>query len=64
MIAIFAGVSVLIDDVSGVGKTTLAKALARSINAAFRRVPFTPDLLPNDILSSSIDSRERRGLNR
>jgi len=49
-----AGGSVLIEDVPGVGKTTLAKALAKSIEAKFRRVQFTPDLLPADILGSSI----------
>jgi MoxR-like ATPase len=42
------------EDVPGVGKTTLAKALARSIDLVFHRVQFTPDLLPNDILGSSI----------
>jgi len=40
--------------VPGVGKTTLAKALAKSIDARFRRIQFTPDLLPADILGSSI----------
>jgi MoxR-like ATPase len=44
----------LIEDVPGVGKTTLAKALARSIGGDFRRVQFTPDLLPADITGSSI----------
>lgn len=42
----------LIEDVPGVGKTTLAKALARSIDCAFHRVQFTPDLLPADITGS------------
>ena len=42
------------EDVPGVGKTTLAKALAKSISSAFTRVQFTPDLLPTDILGSSI----------
>ena len=44
----------LIEDVPGVGKTTLAKALARSVQADFGRVQFTPDLLPSDVLGSSV----------
>lgn len=52
--AITAGGSVLMEDVPGVGKTTLAKALARSLNAVYNRIQFTPDLLPADILGSSI----------
>ena len=52
--AVLAGGSVLIEDVPGVGKTTLAKALAQSLDAQFRRIQFTPDLLPADILGSSI----------
>jgi len=54
IVALLAGGSVLIEDVPGVGKTTLAKALAKSIDAKFRRIQFTPDLLPADILGSSI----------
>jgi MoxR-like ATPase len=45
---------VLLNDVPGVGKTTLAKALAASIEGTFRRIQFTPDLLPSDILGGSI----------
>ena len=53
-IALLAGGSILIDDIPGVGKTTLAKALALSIDASFGRIQFTPDLLPADILGSSV----------
>ncbi len=54
--ALFAEGHILMEDVPGTGKTTLAKALAQSINAEFSRVQFTPDLLPADILGSSIYS--------
>lgn len=54
LIAILAGGHSLLEDVPGVGKTTLAKALARTFDGDFRRIQFTPDLLPTDILGSSI----------
>lgn len=54
VVALFAGGHILMEDVPGVGKTTLAKALAQSIRGEFKRVQFTPDLLPTDILGSSI----------
>jgi len=50
----------LIEDVPGVGKTMLAKALARSIDCSVRRVQFTPDLLPSDITGVAIYNQERR----
>ncbi len=51
---------VLIEDVPGVGKTMLAKALARSIDCSVRRIQFTPDLLPSDITGVSAYNQERR----
>jgi MoxR-like ATPase len=54
VVAMAAGGSILMEDVPGSGKTTLAKALARSIAASFNRVQFTPDLLPADILGASV----------
>jgi len=54
VIALLAEGSVLMEDVPGVGKTTLAKALAKSIDASYNRVQFTPDLLPADILGGSL----------
>ncbi|MFC2171054.1 AAA family ATPase [Acidobacteriota bacterium] len=45
---------ILIEDIPGVGKTTLARALARSINCTFKRIQFTSDLLPSDVVGVSI----------
>jgi MoxR-like ATPase len=50
---------VLIEDVPGVGKTMLAKAIARSIDCSFRRIQFTPDLLPTDISGVNVFNQER-----
>lgn len=54
VVALLAGEHVLLEDVPGVGKTLVGKALARSVSADFCRVQFTPDLLPSDIVGSSI----------
>lgn len=56
LVALFANGHVLIEDVPGVGKTTLAKALARSIQGDYHRIQFTPDLLPTDITGGMIYS--------
>jgi MoxR-like ATPase len=50
----------LIEDVPGVGKTKLAKALARSIDCSVRRIQFTPDLLPSDVTGVSVYNQEAR----
>jgi MoxR-like ATPase len=54
VVSLIAGGHVLIEDVPGVGKTTLAQALARSLGLSFQRIQFTSDLLPSDILGVSI----------
>jgi MoxR-like ATPase len=54
LIALLAGGHVLMEDVPGVGKTTLARALALSVEGHFSRIQFTPDLLPADVLGVSI----------
>jgi len=57
VVALLARGHVLIEDVPGVGKTTLAQALARSVGLDFQRIQFTSDLLPSDILGVSIWNR-------
>ena len=59
IVALLARGHVLIEDVPGVGKTTLAQALARSLGLAFQRIQFTSDLLPSDILGVSIWNQRR-----
>jgi len=52
--AMLAGGHVLLEDVPGVGKTMMVKALAKSVGADFKRIQFTPDLLPSDVTGVSI----------
>lgn len=54
LVALLCEGHVLIEDVPGIGKTTLAKALARSLDCSFRRIQFTPDLLPSDITGVNV----------
>lgn len=52
--ALFAGGHLLIEDIPGVGKTTLAKSLAKCISGSFKRIQFTPDLLPSDVTGVTV----------
>ncbi|MDE2918286.1 MAG: MoxR family ATPase [Chloroflexota bacterium] len=54
VVALLSDGHILIEDVPGVGKTTLAKAIARSVGLSFKRVQFTPDLLPSDVTGVTI----------
>ncbi len=58
IVCLLSGGHLLLEDVPGVGKTTLAKALARSLDGSFKRIQFTPDLLPSDITGVSIYSQQ------
>jgi MoxR-like ATPase len=60
LVALLAGGHLLLEDVPGVGKTTLAHALARSFNCTFHRIQFTSDLLPTDIIGISIYNQATR----
>jgi MoxR-like ATPase len=62
VVALLAGEHVLLEDVPGVGKTLVGKALARSLDGQFRRIQFTPDLLPGDITGSSLYDPQTRQL--
>jgi MoxR-like ATPase len=58
VVGLLADGHLLIEDVPGVGKTLLARALARSIGGVFRRIQFTPDLLPSDIIGTNVFSAQ------
>ena len=60
LVALLAGGHLLIEDVPGVGKTMLSKALARSIDCSVRRIQFTPDLLPSDVTGVSVFNQDTR----
>lgn len=60
IVALLARGHVLLEDVPGVGKTTLAHSLARSLDCSFKRIQFTSDLLPSDIVGVSIFNRQKQ----
>ena len=60
VVALLADGHILIEDVPGVGKTTLAKAISRSVGLSFKRVQFTPDLLPSDVTGVTIFNQKTR----
>jgi MoxR-like ATPase len=59
VVALLAGGHLLLEDVPGVGKTTLAQALARSLDCAFQRIQFTSDLLPSDVVGLSVYNQQK-----
>ena len=54
IISLLAGGHVLLEDVPGVGKTMMVRALSKSLGTSFKRIQFTPDLLPSDVIGVSI----------
>jgi MoxR-like ATPase len=60
LVSLIAEGHLLIEDVPGVGKTLLAKAIARSVDCSFRRIQFTPDLLPTDVTGVNVFNQEQR----
>ena len=62
VICLLAGGHLLIEDVPGVGKTTLSQALARALGLSFSRIQFTADLLPTDLIGVSVYERDRKSV--
>jgi len=60
MIAMLSGGHVLIEDLPGLGKTTLAKAFSSAMNCSYRRIQFTPDLMPSDLIGVTVYSKEQQ----
>lgn len=60
MIALLSGGHILIEDLPGLGKTTLAKSFAKAMNCQFNRVQFTPDLMPSDLMGISIFDKNKQ----
>ncbi len=61
VMALVAGGHLLIEDIPGVGKTTLARAIAKTVEGEFNRIQFTPDLLPTDITGNNIFDKDNHG---
>lgn len=59
LIAILSGGHVLIEDLPGLGKTTLAKSFAAALDCTYRRIQFTPDLMPSDLIGVTVYSKEK-----
>jgi len=60
LIAMLSGGHVLIEDLPGLGKTTLAKAFASAMDCTYRRIQFTPDLMPSDLIGVTVYSKEQQ----
>ena len=61
LMAIYAGGHILLEDAPGVGKTTLALAFSRALGLSYKRIQFTPDLMPSDVTGTNIMVRDEKG---